>query len=98
MATTTDLQARHHVEHVMGMAVSIDVRDDVSEAGIDEVVAWLHHVDATFSTYKVDSPITIAQTAEKRGIHVVGKDVDVSKFAPKAVLTGASPAVPRSEE
>ena len=39
---------------------------------------------------QVDSPITIAQTAEKRGIHVIGKDVDVSKFAPKAVLTGAS--------
>lgn len=39
---------------------------------------------------QVDSPITIAQTAEKRGIHVVGKDVDVAKFAPKAVLTGAS--------
>ena len=39
---------------------------------------------------QVDSPITIAQTAEKRGVHVVGKDVDVAKFAPKAVLTGAS--------
>lgn len=39
---------------------------------------------------QVDSPITIAQTAEKRGVHVVGKDVDVSRFAPKAVLTGAS--------
>ncbi len=39
---------------------------------------------------QVDSPITIAQTAEKRGIHVVGKDVDVSRFAPQAVLTGAS--------
>lgn len=39
---------------------------------------------------QVDSPMTIAQTAEKRGIHVVGKDVDVSKLAPKAVLTGAS--------
>ncbi|CAN5737947.1 BMP family ABC transporter substrate-binding protein [soil metagenome] len=39
---------------------------------------------------QVDSPITIAQTAEKRGIHVVGKDIDVSSFAPKAVLTGAS--------
>ena len=39
---------------------------------------------------QVDSPITIAQTAEKRGIYVVGKDVDVSKFAPKSVLTGAS--------
>jgi basic membrane lipoprotein Med (substrate-binding protein (PBP1-ABC) superfamily) len=39
---------------------------------------------------QVDSPMTIAQTAEKRGIHMVGKDVDVSKLAPKAVLTGAS--------
>lgn len=39
---------------------------------------------------QVDSPMTIAQTAEKRGIHVVGKDVDVAKLAPKAVLTGAS--------
>jgi basic membrane protein A len=39
---------------------------------------------------QVDSPITIAQTAEKRGIYVIGKDVDVSRFAPKAVLTGAS--------
>lgn len=39
---------------------------------------------------QVDSPITIAQTAEKRGVFVVGKDVDVSRFAPKSVLTGAS--------
>lgn len=39
---------------------------------------------------QVDSPMTIAQTAEKRGIHMVGKDVDVSRLAPKAVLTGAS--------
>jgi basic membrane lipoprotein Med (substrate-binding protein (PBP1-ABC) superfamily) len=39
---------------------------------------------------QVDSPMTYAQTAEKRGAHVVGKDVDVSHLAPKAVLTGAS--------
>lgn len=39
---------------------------------------------------QVDSPMTIAQTAEKRGIHMIGKDVDVGKLAPKAVLTGAS--------
>lgn len=48
----------HHVEHVMGMAISIDVRDDVDPAAIVDVVAWLHHVDATFSPYKMDSPIT----------------------------------------
>jgi len=52
----------HHVEHVMGMAVSIDVRDDgdgASDPGsLAEVVSWLHHVDQTFSTYIEDSPIT----------------------------------------
>ena len=42
----------------MGMAVSIDIRDpDAPSDAIDEVVAWLHHVDATFSTYIDDSPI-----------------------------------------
>lgn len=39
---------------------------------------------------QVDSPITIAQTAEKRGVFVIGKDVNVARFAPKAYLTGAS--------
>ncbi|SHG25756.1 nucleoside-binding protein [Kaistia soli DSM 19436] len=39
---------------------------------------------------QVDSPITIAQTAEKRGIHIVGKDVNVKDRAPKAWLTGVS--------
>lgn len=39
---------------------------------------------------QVDSPITLAKTAQKRGIYVVGKDVNVQKFAPKAYLTGAS--------
>lgn len=51
-----------HVEHVMGMAVSIDIRDARARAEIDpalaDVVAWLHHVDATFSTYIIDSPIS----------------------------------------
>ena len=49
---------RHHVEFVMGMAVSIDIRHDVPSDAIDDVVRWLHHVDATFSTYKSDSPIS----------------------------------------
>jgi thiamine biosynthesis lipoprotein len=54
----TTIVGLHHVEHVMGMAVSIDVRDNISRDAIDEVVTWLHHVDATFSTYKMDSPIS----------------------------------------
>ena len=39
---------------------------------------------------QVDSPITIAQTAEKRGIHIIGKDVNVMDRAPAAWLTGVS--------
>lgn len=49
----------HHVEHVMGMAVSIDVRDpECPVEAIVEVVEWLHHVDSTFSPYLTDSPIS----------------------------------------
>jgi FAD:protein FMN transferase len=49
----------HHVEIVMGMAVSIDVRDQVEGTpGLGDLVAWLHHVDATFSPYIPDSPIS----------------------------------------
>jgi basic membrane protein A len=39
---------------------------------------------------QVDSPITIAQTAEKRGIYMIGKDLDIHDRAPKAWLTGVS--------
>jgi len=39
---------------------------------------------------QVDSPITIAQTAEKRNVYIVGKDVNVMDRAPNAWLTGVS--------
>ena len=46
------------VEHVMGMPVIVDVRDDeIGEDAIDEVFAWFGWVDATFSTFKPDSEI-----------------------------------------
>ncbi|WP_310741909.1 FAD:protein FMN transferase [Microbispora sp. H13382] len=57
-----------HVEHVMGTVFSFDVRHDDGrhddEAGprvaaaLAEAVAWLHHVDAVFSTYKPGSPVS----------------------------------------
>lgn len=48
-----------HLEEVMGTTVSIDVRDQVSGTpGCEEVIQWLHHVDATFSTYRTDSLIS----------------------------------------
>lgn len=49
----------HHVEMVMGMAISFDIRSPVPDlTALREVVEWLHHVDATFSTYRSDSEIT----------------------------------------
>jgi basic membrane protein A len=39
---------------------------------------------------QVDSPITIAETALKRNVWVIGKDVDISDRAGKAWLTGVS--------
>ena len=55
----SDRDGTHHVEFVMGMAVSIDIRDpDTPSDAVADVVSWLHHVDATFSTYIDDSVIS----------------------------------------
>lgn len=59
-----------HVEHCMGTVFSIDIRDsDIRENGnwraaIDDVVAWLHRVDAVFSTYRPDSDISRMRRGE----------------------------------
>jgi thiamine biosynthesis lipoprotein len=49
----------HRVEHVMGMPIVVDVRDDEATPDVlDEVFDWFRWVDATFSTYKPDSEIS----------------------------------------
>ncbi|GAA0552270.1 FAD:protein FMN transferase [Paractinoplanes ferrugineus] len=51
-----------HVEQVMGTAVSIELADDrpAPELGalVEDVCAWLHEVDARFSTYRQDSEVS----------------------------------------
>lgn len=50
-----------HVEHAMGTVFSFDIRDAVTPAvaaALHEAVAWLHHVDALFSTYRPDSAVS----------------------------------------
>src|SRR5579864_1509293 len=43
----------------MGMPIGIDVRDaEVDPAALDRAFDWLRWVDATFSTYKVESEIS----------------------------------------
>ena len=51
--------AERRVEPVMGMPVSVDVRDaNVGADAVDRVFAWLRFVDATFSTYRPDSEVS----------------------------------------
>jgi FAD:protein FMN transferase len=56
-----------HVEHCMGTVFSIDVRDpgDWTDA-IAGVIAFLHHVDAVFSTYRPGSDISRLRRRELR--------------------------------
>jgi FAD:protein FMN transferase len=58
IAVAEMLPGVRRVEHVMGMPIVVDVRDDVDEAGLDHVFAWFRWVDATFSTEKEDSEIS----------------------------------------
>ncbi len=58
-AAPGDGRRTRHVEHCMGTVFTIDVRDPGSWGGaIGEAVAWLHRVDAVFSTYRADSDIS----------------------------------------
>lgn len=48
-----------HAERVMGTVVSFDIRDACDAAAATAAAcAWLHTVDATFSTYRPDSEIS----------------------------------------
>lgn len=54
-----------HVEHCMGTVFSIDIRDPGRwDGAIRDVLAWLHSVDATFSTYCDDSDISRLRRGE----------------------------------
>jgi FAD:protein FMN transferase len=47
------------VEHIMGMPIVVDVRDEEVDDGVlERMFSWLRWVDSTFSTYEEDSEIT----------------------------------------
>ena len=55
------------VEHIMGLPIVVDVRDD-NESGpaLEQLFDWLRWVDTTFSTYKDDSEISRSNRGELR--------------------------------
>ena len=57
-AAATGAPAGTRVEHVMGMPIVVDIRDDIPVEVVDDVYAWFRRVDATFSTYRDDSEIS----------------------------------------
>jgi len=70
MTTTTAASLTKHAEHVMGTVFSIHVADDGDwKDALAEVIADLHWVDETFSTYRPDKP---DQPAQPRGHTAAG--------------------------
>jgi thiamine biosynthesis lipoprotein len=56
-----------HAEHVMGTVFSFDLRDPrPHDDALADCIAWLHWVDATFSTYRDNSEISRLRRGEIR--------------------------------
>jgi len=59
MRATTPLPGLHRIEHIMGTAIDIDVRDAfVAPAALDLAFDYLRQVDTRFSTYRPDSEVS----------------------------------------
>ena len=67
VTATTQLPGVRRVEHIMGLPIVVDVRDDNEPgAALEQLFDWLRWVDATFSTYKEDSEISRINRDELR--------------------------------
>ena len=67
VTATTQLPGVRRVEHIMGLPIVVDVRDDNDHgAALERLFDWLRWVDATFSTYKDDSEISRINRGELR--------------------------------
>src|SRR5579863_5647762 len=50
---------RVRAEPLMGTVIAVDIRDQgIPEDVLDQIFAWFHQVDATFSTFRSDSEIS----------------------------------------
>ena len=66
--TAQALPGLRRVEQIMGLPVVVDIRDDDDAAGpaLERLFDWLRWVDATFSTFKEDSEISLINRGELR--------------------------------
>ncbi len=63
------------LEHIMGMPIIVDVRDEaVSAHDLEPVFAWFREVDRVFSTFKPDSEIS-RLNRDELSIHAACADV-----------------------
>ncbi len=100
----------HHLEKVMGTIVVIDVYAAAGGPGgeisgqLAEAVAILHRADATFSTWRPDSPVSRlrrgeitsaqapAEVSEILGLCSIARDLSGGWFDPWAVPGGFDPS------
>jgi thiamine biosynthesis lipoprotein len=61
---TTTARRLRHVEHVMGTAVSFDLREGAGETALRQATAFLHWVDQTFSVFSPASEISRIASGE----------------------------------
>jgi thiamine biosynthesis lipoprotein len=65
--TASTLPGVRRVEHIMGMPIIVDIRDeDVVADDLDAVFEWFTWVDLTFSTFKPESEISLLSRGELR--------------------------------
>lgn len=59
MSSVADIPGSLRVEHIMGLPIVLDIRDEeFDESAVDDMFSWLEWVDRTFSTYKDASEIS----------------------------------------
>ncbi|HEV7977505.1 FAD:protein FMN transferase [Amycolatopsis sp.] len=58
------------VEHIMGLPISIDLRDDVPSAA-EQAFDWLREADERFSPFKVDSEVSRFDGSPGEDLHEI---------------------------
>jgi FAD:protein FMN transferase len=66
VAAPSNLPGVRRVEHIMGLPVVVDIRDDCTDAVVGDLFDFLRWADSTFSTFKDESEISRINRGELR--------------------------------